>query len=418
MIPDEFGPDNLEDLMKHLALFSAYLIAATTGVAMAQAAIDPAFQHPEPTVAYVYVQTSRGTVLYDASSSGMLTRVTGSPFNTSGNLVGTNGEYLITSGPHDLRTYKVGAFGQLGPPTSQFDTQSHAGGQCGDTAGAVLDHSGKDVYVSLKGAPGEGGNNLCDALQTSSLSSSGTFTFKGDLLVDEESKSSGTDTLPVLLGSNKFAYSLEGIPDGCEHTINIFARESSGALEFAPGQDVTFPAGPSGGYYYYPLFPSNVDASFWPSLITDDPTDHLAIALYAEADAPCGITKTPQLASFTADSKGNLTTTNTAEDMPSIAGSGINIMRLSPSGDLLAVATGTGVQIFHFNGSHPITKFTGVIGKTGFIRDLAWDKNNHLYAINGANGNLHVYTITTTTAVEVAGSPYAAAGTHLVVVPE
>ncbi len=184
--------------MKPLALFSAYLIAAaTTGVAMAQA-IDPSYKRPEPTVAYVYVQTSRGTVLYDASSSGMLTRVTGSPFNTSGNLIGTNGEYLITSGPHDLHTYKVGAFGQLGPQTSQFDTHSHAGGQCGDTAGAVLDHSGKDVYVSLKGAPGEGGNELCDALQTSSLSSSGTFTFKGDLLVDEESKSSGTGYAPCI----------------------------------------------------------------------------------------------------------------------------------------------------------------------------------------------------------------------------
>lgn len=408
--------------MKPHAPFSAYLIATVaTSVAMAQAATDPAYQRPEPTIAYVYVQTSQGTVLYDASSTGKLSLVTGSPFNTSGNLIGTNGEYLITSGINDLHSYKVGAFGQLGPQVTQFDTQSYAGGQCGTTAGAVLDHGGKDVYVSLKGAPADDGNALCDALQTSSLSSSGTFTFKGDLLVDDDSKSSDTDTLPVLLGNNKFAYSLEGIPDACEHTINIFARESSGALEFAPGQHVTFPAGSSGSYSYHPLFPSNIDSllvPLWPSLITDDPTDHLAIALYAEKDAPCGTTKTPQLASFTADSKGNLTTTNTAEDMPSIAGRGINVMRLSPSGNLLAVATGTGVQIFHFNGSHPITKFTGVIGKTGFIRDLQWDKNNHLYAINGATGNLHVYTITTTTAVEAAGSPYAVEGTHLAVVPE
>jgi hypothetical protein len=166
--------------------------------------------------------------------------------------------------------------------------------------------------------------------------------------------------------------------------------------------------------------PSNIDSllvPLWPSLITDDPTDHLAIALYAEKDAPCGTTKAPQLGSFTADSKGNLTTTNTSANMPSVA-SGINVMRMSPSGNLLAVATGTGVQIFHFNGSSPITKFTGVIGTTGFIRDLQWDKSNHLYAINGASGNLHVYTITTTTAVEAAGSPYAVGGTHLAVVPK
>jgi hypothetical protein len=91
---------------------------------------------------------------------------------------------------------------------------------------------------------------------------------------------------------------------------------------------------------------------------------------------------------------------------------------MSPNGELLAVATGTGVQIFHFNGSKPITKFTGVIGTSGYISDLQWDKSNHLYAINGASGNLHVYTVTKTTAVEASGSPYPAGGTHLAVVPK
>jgi outer membrane protein assembly factor BamB len=126
----------------------------------------------------------------------------------------------------------------------------------------------------------------------------------------------------------------------------------------------------------------------------------------------------PQLASFTADSKGNLTTKNTAKEMPTIAGSGINVMRMSPAGNLVAIATGTGVQIFHFNGSSPITKFTGVIGSSGYISALQWDKNNHLYAINGATGKLHVYTVTTTSAVEASGSPYAIGGSGLVVVPK
>ena len=72
--------------------------------------------------------------------------------------------------------------------------------------------------------------------RASSISSSGDLTFKGDVLVDEDAKASGTDTLPVLLGNNTFAYSLEGIPDSCAETINIFAREGSGALEFAAGK--------------------------------------------------------------------------------------------------------------------------------------------------------------------------------------
>lgn len=405
--------------MTRFTLASVCLTAALcTQASYAQfASVQPATTTTP--VAYVYVSTSKGTDLYDASSSGKLTLVSGSPFSTSGYMVGSNGKYLITAGTNDIYSYKIASNGAIEGRVSELDTQSFSGGKCGATAGAVLDHSGKDVYVSLKGAPADDGNELCDALQASSISSSGTFTFKGDVLVDEDSKASGTDTLPVLLSNNAFAYSLEAIPDSCAEAINIFAREGSGALEFAAGQNVTYPAGPSGGYYYYPLFPSHVNSyvgSVWPSIITDDPSDHLAIALFAMKDAPCGPTKTPQLASFTANSKGQLTTANTSEDMPSIAGSGINVMRLSPAGNLLAVATGTGVQIFHFNGSKPITKFTGVIGTSGYVSDLQWDKSNHLYAINGASGNLHVYTVTTSSAVEATGSPYAVGGTHLAVV--
>jgi hypothetical protein len=410
--------------MTRITLASVCLTAALCLHASFAQDASTASVQPDTTttpVAYVYVSTSGGTALYDAASNGKLTLVSGSPFPTSGYMVGSNGKYLVTAGTDDIYSYKIASNGAIEEKVGSLNTQSFSGGACGNPAGAVLDHSGKDVFVSLKGAPADDGNELCDAVQSSSISSSGTFTFKGDVLVDEDEKISGSDTLPVLLGNNKFAYSLEGVTDSCEETINIFAREGSGALELAAGQNVTYPAGPSGGYFYYPLFPSKVNSfvgSVWPSIITDDPTDHLAIALYAMKDAPCGPTKTPQLASFTANSKGQLTTTNTSADMPSIAGSGINVMRLNPAANLLAVATGTGVQIFHFNGSKPITKFTGVIGTSGYVSDLQWDKSNHLYAINGATGNLHVYTVTTKTAVEVTGSPYAARGTHLAVVPK
>ena len=400
-----------------VCLTAALCIQASYAQVATAASVQPATTTTP--VAYVYVSTPKGTDLYHAASNGKLTLVSGSPFPASGFMVGSNGKYFITAGTHDIYSYKIASNGAIEGRVSELDTQSYSGGKCGATAGAALDHSGQDVYVSLKGAPADDGNALCDALQSSSISSSGALTFKGDVLVDEDEKISGSDTLPVLLGNNAFAYSLEGVTDSCEQTINIFAREGSGALEFAGGQNVNYPAGPSGGYYYYPLFPSHVSSfigSVWPSIITDDPTDHLAIALYAMKDAPCGPTKTPQLASFTANGKGQLTTTNTSEDMPSIAGSGINVMRLSPAGNLLAVATGTGVQIFHFNGSKPITKFTGVIGTSGYVSDLQWDKNNHLYLINGASGKLLVYTVTTSSAVEATGSPYATGGTHLIVV--
>lgn len=404
--------------MTRLTLASVCLTAALCSQAsFAQvASVQPATT--TTAVAYVYVSTSKGTDLYDAASNGKLTLVSGSPFATSGYMVGSNGKYLITAGTNDIYSYKIASNGAIEGRVSELDTQSFSGGKCGATAGAVLDHSGKDVYVSLKGAPADDGNELCDAIQSSSISSSGALTYKGDVLVDEDEKISGSDTLPVLLGNNGFAYSLEGVTDSCESTINIFAREGSGALELAGGQNVTYPKPPPGGYSYYGLYASHTPSyvgSVWPSLITDDASDHLAIALYAMKDPPCGPTTTPQLASFTANSKGELTSTNTYENMPKVSGA-INVMRMSPSGKLLAVATGTGVQIFHFDASSPITKFTGVIGTSGYVSDLQWDKSNHLYAINGATGNLHVYTVTTSSAVEAPGSPYAIGGTHLAVV--
>jgi hypothetical protein len=38
---------------------------------------------------------------------------------------------------------------------------------------------------------------------------------------------------------------------------------------------------------------------------------------------------------------------------------------------------------------------------------MQWDNSNHLYAVNGASGKLHVYIVTPTFVVEAAGSPYA-----------
>jgi hypothetical protein len=99
--------------------------------------------------------------------------------------------------------------------------------------------------------------------------------------------------------------------------------------------------------------------------------------------------------------------------MPQLAGYvGLSpVMKLNPEGTVLAVTVGTGIQFFHFNGAQPITPFTGIIGNYGstsnaYITTMAWDKANHLYAMDGRSGKLHVYTITTKGVVEAPGSPY------------
>ena len=49
-------------------------------------------------VAYVYVGTSKGINLYNAASNGKLTLVSGSPFKTTGLMIGSNQKYFITLG--------------------------------------------------------------------------------------------------------------------------------------------------------------------------------------------------------------------------------------------------------------------------------------------------------------------------------
>jgi hypothetical protein len=78
---------------------------------------------------------------------------------------------------------------------------------------------------------------------------------------------------------------------------------------------------------------------------------------------------------------------------------------LDPTGKILAVAAGNGVEFFHFNGAAPITKFTGVIETSGPISEMAWDHDGHLYAQNAAGGALHIYAVTTKSAKELPWSP-------------
>ena len=93
---------------------------------------------------------------------------------------------------------------------------------------------------------------------------------------------------------------------------------------------------------------------------------------------------------------------------------------MSPSGKLLAVSGGGGVQVFHFNGAAPITSYSLLL-TTDPISFIHWDDNNHLYALSSVSKKLYVFTVTSTLIAEVAGSPFAVPnGTPnaLVVVPK
>ena len=351
-------------------------------------------------VAYVYVQENGGFTIsaFDAASDGKLTQMKGSPFSkVEGTLIGTNGTHLIAgryNGEEELYSYAVSSTGDVGALVSEINVTKYAAGGCmlpqAYPISAELDHTGSYVYEIWSGwatSP----NNTCMAIQTFEISKSGTLTFKGVWTMDGQTfNNDGAisiyDTL-TLTGNSEF---------GILNFTNVqtfLARESSGVLNAAPNVSVTNPT-PGPGYAPY----------VWLG-ISPDPTNHLAVLVDSVGTAG------QQLASYTFNSKGDFVSTNTWENMPTLSDVGegfgyVSGLMLNPAATVLAVAVDTGTQFFHFNGAKPITKFTGIIGTSGYIAAMAWDKSNHLYALNGESGKLHVYDATTTSVKEAPGSPY------------
>lgn len=372
--------------MRRYILSACLATTIYTGVTAAQ----------EP-VSYVYVAenfpTSTATSpisVYAASSEGKLTEITGSPFKqTAGMMAGTNGSHFITLDPpftttdQYLHVYDVEPNGTIGKEVSKLDLHAW----CAEDLSAEFDHTGQDVYI-LEDLECGGGYLSFE------LSKSGELTFTGSV---PRHNVFPFYTLPVFSGNDKFAYTADS-NSGCPASTFLgMGRESSGALENI-SFSTTNPLPPPGGFQAFPL------------LVTDDPTIHLAILVFFQAGLCGDAGQQYGLASYTVQSNGDLVSTNTWENMPQFAaglypGYGAGL-KMNAAGNILAVAVGTGIQFFHFNGADPITTFTGIIGKSGFISTMAWDGDDHLYALNAKSGKLHVYTATAKGVIEAPGSPY------------
>ena len=128
-----------------------------------------------------------------------------------------------------------------------------------------------------------------------------------------------------------------------------------------------------------------------------------------------------QIAVYSADSAGNLTTTSTAQNMPKTQAGptyGINDIWMSPSGKLLAVGGTSGLQVFHWNGAKPVTTYTGLL-TTAPISQMFWDNDNHLYVLSQTTGKLYVFAVTPTSHSQAKGSPRTITGAeNIQVLPE
>ena len=365
---------SLAALLAGSALAVSAQTASTTKTAAA--ATSPA--------AYIYVQTAAGVVGYSAAANGALTKISGSPFKTTGLLAGSTGYAFYSVGTDLIHTYSLASNGAIGAQVSQINTQNYSGADCGQAlagAAGVLDHSGKYFYNLL--------NNYgdCAAYQTYSVGKNGVLTFNNWTQVSQES--GGVTTIPTILGNESFAYAISS--SGHQANIIGFQRETAGDL-----QAITFNE----------TDPTNPETSWTPSLVTADPTNHLAALLLANDSTP------GQLASYTVDTHGNITSTNTSANMPFADFAPTNLS-MSPSGLLLAVGgsypltygVGNGLQIFHFNGANPITSYSELLTNVD-IDSVKWDTSNHLYAISNSTNRIYVYTVTPTSISAAPGSPF------------
>ncbi len=365
--------------------------AAYSQVSSADARTDAAPTSASP-VAWIYIANTpvqsgpNEIVAYSAAPNGKLTEIPGSPFTENVGSMAVNGTYLMAAdnAEPDIDAYSMESNGALAyrASTNYANDTSGCSGDCTYADQIYFDHTGASLYVQEFQTDENTGVASFEVIK-----STGGLNYLG---YANTGAFAGLSTAAYFIGNNQYAYA--AVDSACMYySLDGFERDSNGLLV-----DI-------GATYNQPTPPSGV-SGYILNLAAADPTDHVAFIMQP-ANPPGCASGSLQLASYTADSSGNLTTTNTAENMPDTLIVNFTDLKMAPSGKLLAVAGTEGLQIFHFNGAKPITSYTGLI-TTDPIDQMFWDNNNHLYAISSTHNELFVFTITPTGYKEAPGSPY------------
>jgi hypothetical protein len=385
-------------LCKTLVCLSA---ALSTAAVCAQTASPDTNANPDTTstttpVAWVYVSyapdikssNAHKIAGYKAWADGALTAMYGSPFNDNVSFMAVNGKYLM-AGSNDstyIEAYVMEYGGVLKYVNRTEYAHFNGSNDCGGATQLFFDHTGADLYVEEVDATSACANDVVASFAVNQ--STGGLNYLG---YTNTGYDPGLDKAASFIGNNVEAYAAGN--DACSYWQYFgFKRASSGFLGgFVPTHNSPTP--PPG------------DRVFIPNLAAADPTNHVAFTM--QPANPPGCASGPlQLASFTVDSSGNLSTTNSYTNMPDLAISSPYDLKMAPSGKLLAVAGKQGLQIFHFNGANPPTHYTNLI-TTAPINQVFWDNHNHLYAISQPTGRVYVFTVTPAGWSQAPGSPHA-----------
>jgi WD40 repeat protein len=340
------------------------------------------------TAAYVYVSSnpsgSENEInAYSAAPGGKLTPVAGSPFSAAagyGASLAVTAKDLFSANGVDINSYSIASNGALSK-VGTIDAQGFNQSDCGGPVSLFVDRSGATLYD--EDIYSDCANNAYQFFDTATLQ--GKLSYLGTT-----ARTTPEFEVPLsFLGDNKYAYGAS-----CYHwyqEIFGFIRNSDGALT---------------SLAINPEMPTAQDGSFYcPYLSSTDLSNHVAVPVQPLNNSLFQPDGAYQLAVYTADSSGNLSTKSTYSNMPKVAVGTVSSIAASPSGNLLAVAGTAGLQVYHFNGASPITHYTGMLSSDN-ISQIAWDNQNHLYAISPSSGKLFVFTVTTTKYGVASGSPY------------
>jgi len=364
-----------------------------------QAATGP--QANQSPVAYVYVNGSHDNKVkiygFSANSKGGLSRIPGSPFTgfaDVGYWAANNGYLFGTDATTDATYIYSYSVSSIGVPRKVAKIK--AAGEYAGVSGLFLDRTAHDLYDYDEDF---GSNNYYQSFRIDS--STGRLAYLGAYNVGYDSGPGGAMSFA---GDNLYAYQAYNFCYfSCSWGILGAHRNSKGKLTAAKHAGGNAPT-PKDGDSYLAVYTGA------------DPTDHVAIAV--QPVNQFGNDGLPQLATYTVGSDGSLTTESAYWNMPTTANQGVYDMESSPSGELLAVAGTSGLEVFHFNAGNPITPYTGLLTNEE-IEWCLWDNDNHLYAISSKSSKLFVFTVTPTSHHQAPGSPHLInqAGAQVIVLP-
>jgi hypothetical protein len=372
------------------ATLSAGFILASSSKAVTTPA-DPSNQvdekvQPDSSAAVAYVYVARPTHIdgFAAAANGKLTPVPGSPYaNFALSHMSVNKKFLFGIGNNgDIYSFSIASDGALKLVATTNALKLEKNCSNGYAESSTIDYTGSTLYLPV----------LCDGgnyLQSYRIESDGYLQYLGG------SENRSAAQTPIFLGTNKYAYAYTTDCDDYADKIwsVTYKRESNGFLSVSGSNDIPMPADPPAGSYYCP------------EGMAGDTSNHLAIAVQAwrSEEGPSGIFN---IATYTADAKGRLTTESTQDNMTFTDQSlEVAAMSIDPTGKHLAVGGSNGFQVFQFKGGAQVSGNPKQLQPDESFGNFAWDRSGHLYATTYDVG-LYVYNVTATGVTQAPGSPY------------